>query len=104
MPCLEQPCVFKFYFPAVTDLSSILDRVIGIVGDGLSIGPDVRSFAAYFKTTDIHSARHFDNHNICAIVGCGNAASGSSEAYSDQEHEALEKKDKNCGVADFTLK
>jgi len=47
---------------------------------------------------------HFDDHNLCAIVGCVNPTSDGSKTCSDDEHKALEKKNKERGAAAFTLK
>jgi hypothetical protein len=47
---------------------------------------------------------HFNDHNICAIVGCDNPTSDGSKTCSDKEHKAVEKKNKERGAASFTLK
>jgi hypothetical protein len=79
-----------------------------IVGDGLSMG---RLCCGVFRCTEpLQNNRHrfckthFNNHNICAIVGCDNPTSDSSKTCSDEEHKALEKKNKERGAAAFTLK
>jgi CxC6 like cysteine cluster associated with KDZ transposases len=79
-----------------------------VVGDGLSMG---RPCCGVFRCTEpLQNNRHrfckthFNDHNICAIIGCVNPTSDGSKTCSDKEHKALEKKNKEHGAAAFTLK
>ena len=79
-----------------------------IAGDGLSMG---RLCCGVFRCTEpLQNKRHrfckthFNNHDICTIVGCDNPTSDGSKTCSDNEHKTLEKKNKERGAAAFMLK
>ncbi|KAF8811761.1 hypothetical protein BYT27DRAFT_7231609 [Phlegmacium glaucopus] len=83
-------------------------KVQAIVADGISMGRPCCGVFRCIEPLQNNQHRfctiHFDQHEICAVIGCNHPVSDESKTCSDRFHREMEKKNKERGTAAFTLK